>query len=290
MTKAIPSQTPEAEHLVVFRHNKIRRILHNDAWYFSVIDVVAILSESANPRRYWSDLKRQLAEKEGFSELYEKIVQLKLAAADGKAYETDCADTETLFRIVQSIPSPKAAPFKRWLAKVGFERVQEIEDPERAASRARALYRAKGYPDAWIEKRMRGIAVREELTGEWDKRGIKNQAEYAILTADIAVATFGLNPSQHKEFKGLNRENLRDHMTDLELIFTMLGEASTTEIARTRDAQGLPSNRQAAQAGGKIAGDTREKLEQQTGRRVVSRENFLPPAQSTSSRKLRKKD
>jgi len=264
-----------SDHLVVFQHRKIRRILHKGEWWFSVVDVVGALSGSDRPRKYWSDLKQKIERDEGVNELSEKIGQLKLPSADGKLYETDCANTETLFRIIQSIPSPKAEPFKRWLAKVGYERIKEIENPELATQRTRALYKAKGYPDAWIEKRMRGIAVREELTGEWDKRGVKGQQEYAILSAEIAEATFGLKPHQHKKLKGLKRENLRDHMTDLELIFSMLGEASTTEIARTHDAQGFPANRRAAWAGGKIAGDARNKLERQTGRRVVSRENFL---------------
>jgi DNA-damage-inducible protein D len=181
--------------------------------------------------RYWSDFKRQLTENEGFSQLYGKIVQLKLASSDGKKYDTDTANTETIFRIIQSIPSPKAEPFKRWLAKVGYERVQEIEDPELATQRTRAIYKAKGYSDEWIEKRMRGIAIREELTDEWDKRGVKMQREYAILTAEISKATFGMTPSEYKKHKSLQQENLRDHMTDLELIFSMLGEAATKEIA-----------------------------------------------------------
>lgn len=188
--------------LVVFEDRKIRRTLHNGEWYFSVIDVIEVLTGSSNSRRYWSDFKRQLAEKEGFSQLYEKIVQLKLESSDGKKYDTDTANTETIFRIIQSIPSPKAEPFKRWLAKVGYERVQEIEDPELATQRTRAIYKAKGYSDEWIEKRMRGIAIREELTDEWDKRGIKIQREYAILTAEISKATFGMTPSEYKKHKG----------------------------------------------------------------------------------------
>jgi len=210
------------DKLVIFEDKKIRRSFHNSEWYFSIIDVVEVLTDSSNARRYWSDLKSQLVESEGFSQLYEKIVQLKLLASDGKMRETDTANTETVFRIIQSIPSPKAEPFKRWLAQVGYERIQEIEDPELATQRTRAIYKAKGYSDEWIEKRMRGIAIREELTDEWDKKGIKLQREYAILTAEISKATFGMTPSEHKEHKGLERENLRDHMTDLELIFSML--------------------------------------------------------------------
>lgn len=272
--------------LAVFKGKKIRRELFNHEWFFSIIDVVEVLSESENPRRYWSDLKRNLSEKEGFSELYEKIVQLKLVSSDGKRYETDCANTETLFRIIQSIPSPKAEPFKRWLAKVGYERIQEIEDPELATKRTRALYQAKGYSEDWIEKRMRGIAIREELTDEWKKRGIKEDKEFSILTAEITKATFDMTPSEYKQHKGLKRENLRDHMNDLELIFSMLGEASTTEIARNKDVQGFHQNKDAAQKGGKIAGDARKKLELESGRKVVTPQNFLP--QKPGRRTLKK--
>jgi DNA-damage-inducible protein D len=271
------------DKLVVFEDKKIRRLFHNGEWYFSIIDVVEVLSASSNSRRYWSDLKIQLSESEGFVQLYGKIVQLKLEASDGKKYLTDTANTETLFRIIQSIPSPKAEPFKRWLAKVGYERIQEIEDPELATQRTRAIYKAKGYSDAWIEKRMRGIAIREELTDEWDKRGIKLQREYAILTAEISKATFGMTPSEYKEHKGLQRENLRDHMTDLELIFSMLGEAATKEIAVNRDAKGFDENKTAAKIGGKIAGDARHQLEQESGKPVISQENYLGRLVSTSN-------
>jgi DNA-damage-inducible protein D len=207
----------------------------------------------------------------------EKIGQLKMEAIDGKMRSTDVADTETLLRIIQSIPSPKAEPFKRWLAKVGNERLQEIEDPELASKRAKEIYKAKGYPDDWIEKRMRSIAIREELTDEWSKRGIKEQREYAILTAEISQAAFGLTPSEYKKVKNLKRENLRDHMTDLELIFSMLGEASTTKIARAKDAQGFEENEEAAITGGTIAGNARKALERESGEKVVTSENFLPP-------------
>jgi len=240
--------------------------------------VVGVLSESANPNRYWSDLKRKLSQEAGSAQPYEKIVRLKLAAPDGKQRETDCANTEALFRIIQSIPSPRAEPFKRWLAQVGYERVREIENPELASARARALYQEKGYPKDWIEKRLRSIAVRGELTDEWKERGVQEGKEYAILTAEIARATFGATPGEHGKLKGLERAkgaNLHDHMTDLELIFTMLGEASTTEIARRKDAQGFVENKQAAQEGGTIAGDAREALEAKSGRPVLSRENYL---------------
>ncbi len=201
-------------HLAVFKGKKIRRTLHQDEWWFSIVDVVEVLTGSERPRRYWNDLKKKLSD-EGYNELSEKIGQLKLQSIDGKYYETDCANTETMFRIIQSIPSPKAEPFKRCLEKVGFERVQEIEDPELATKRTRALYKAKGYSDDWIEKRMRGIAIREELTDEWKKRAVKEKREYEILTAEIAKAAFGITPAQHKGLKGLRRENLRDHMTDV---------------------------------------------------------------------------
>lgn len=189
--------------------------------------------------------------------------------------ETDTANTETIFRVIQSIPSSKAEPFKRWLAKVGYERILEIEDPELAAKRGRAIYKAKGYPDNWIEKRMRGIAIREQLTNEWEKRGVQEEKQYAILTAEIANATFGLKPSEHKTLKGLKNQNLRDHMTDLELIFTMLGEASTTEIAVQNDARGFHQNKKASRQGGEIAGNARKELEQKSGRKVVSNSNYL---------------
>jgi hypothetical protein len=204
---------------------------------------------------------------------------LKLPAPDGKLRETDCANTEGIFRIIQSVPSPKAEPFKRWLAKVGYERIQEIEDPELATKRTRALYKAKGYSDNWIEKRMRGIAIREELTGEWKKRGVGEDREYAILTSEISKATFGMTPSEYQKFKGLKRENLRDHMNDLELIFNMLGEAATTEITKSRDASGFVQNKRAAHEGGTVAGQARIDLEKRTGRKVTSNENYLdmPP-------------
>ncbi|MBB72490.1 MAG: phage antirepressor protein [Legionellales bacterium] len=270
------------DKIVVFKNKDIRRTLYQNEWWFSITDVVGALTESNNPRRYWSDLKRQLTETEGYNELYENIVQLKLVSSDGKKYSTNCANAETLFRIIQSIPSPKAEPFKRWLAKVGYERVQEIEDPELASKRARATYKAKGYPDSWIEKRMRSIAIREELTDEWQQRGIEEQRDYAILTAEITKAAFGMTPSEYKQHKGLERANLRDHMTDLELIFSMLGEASTTEIARNTDAQGFDENRTAAEEGGSIAGNARKELETKSGRSVITKDNYLALDSSTS--------
>lgn len=268
----------------LFQSAKIRSVWNEEEqqWYFSVIDVVGALSNASVPKRYWSDLKRKL-KSEGASETYEKIVRLKMLADDGKMRLTDSANTKILLRIIQSIPSPKAEPFKQWLAQVGSERIAEIEDPELAQTRMREIYRAKGYSDEWIARRERGIAVRDTLTDEWKKRGIKEGKEYAILTAEISKAAFGITPSQHKKLKDLNRpsENLRDHMTDLELLFTALGEASTTEIAKTHDAYGMTQNVSAARAGGKIAGDARAALEAKTGRKVVSASNYkdLPEAE-----------
>lgn len=259
--------------LVVFQDKEIRRTLHNHEWWFSVVDVCYALTGSVDAGAYWRKLKQRLNE-EG-SEVVTHCHGLKLVAPDGKKRLTDCANTEGIFRIIQSIPSPKAEPFKRWLAKVGYERVQEIEDPELATARTRELYRAKGYSEAWIEKRMRGIAVRAELTEEWKNRGVDGEPEYAILTAEISKAAFGMTPAEYKQHKGLKRENLRDHMTDLELIFSMLGEAATTEIARKQDTHGLAENKVAARKGGRIAGEAREKLEIETGEKVVSSENFL---------------
>jgi len=264
--------------LVVFQGRKIRRTWHNEEWYFSVVDVVGVLTDSEDPRNYWKVLKHRLI-KEGSNETVTKCNRLKMKSRDGKMRLTDCSNTENIFRIIQSIPSKKAEPFKRWLAKVGYERIREIENPELAQERAKEYYKLKGYPKEWIEKRVRGIAVRQELTDEWDQRGIEEQKDYAILTNEISKATFGVPIKKHKQIKGLDpklkNQNLRDHMTDLELIFTMLGEASTTEIARTGDAQGFLENRDAARKGGKIAGGARQKLEKETGRPVVSSDNYL---------------
>jgi len=262
--------------LIVFQGNGIRRLWYNEEWYYSVIDIIAILTEQEDfqtARKYWNKLSQRLRE-EG-SEVVTNCHRLKLPAPDGKLRETDCTNTETLFRIIQSIPSKNAEPFKLWLAQVGYERVQEIENPELAQKRMKELYKSKGYSGDWIEKRVRGIAIRDELTDEWDKRGIGTEKEYAILTAEISKATFGLTPSQYKELKGLKRENLRDHMNDLELIFTMLGEASTTKIAQKKDAQGFEENQNAAKEGGFVAGVARKELERRTGDKVVSEENYL---------------
>jgi hypothetical protein len=272
-------------HLAIFKGKKIRKTLHKDAWWFSVADVIETLTDSADPRQYIKKMRQRDPELDSYWGTI--CTPLELIAPDGKKRETNCANTEGLFRIIQSIPSPKAEPFKRWLAKVGYERVQEIEDPELATKRTKALYRAKGYSDKWIEKRMRGIAVRAELTDEWKKRGVKEEPEYAILTAEISQAAFGMTPGEYKKFKGLKRENLRDHMNDLELIFSMLGEAATTEIARQHDAQGFEQNRTAANKGGRIAGDARTDLERETGRRVTSTENYLSEPESTKRLKAK---
>ena len=262
--------------LKLFEDKKVRSEWNEleEKWYFSIIDVVEVLTNSPRPRKYWNALKTKL-QNEG-SELSHKLGQLKMPADDGKMRVTDVANTEQLLRLIQSIPSPKAEPFKQWLAKVGAERIAEIENPELAQARIRATYKAKGYSDEWIEKRIRGILVRDELTNEWKQRGVKEGREYAILTAEISKATFGIIPSDYKKLKGLTKanENLRDHMTDLELIFSMLGEASTTEIAKNRDAKGFDQNHTAAKAGGSVAGKAREDLEQKSGKKIVSSQNF----------------
>ena len=270
--------------LVVFQDRKIRRIWHDNQWHFSIIDIVAVLTGSTIPKRYWSDLKTKLDE-EGF-EAYDKIVQLKLPAEDNKLRETDCANTKTVFRLIQSIPSKKAEPFKRWLAKVGYERVQEIENPELAQERMKELYEQKGYSKSWIDKRLRGIAVRQDLTDEWKKRGIESQEDFSILTAEISKATFGMTPSEYKKFKGLTKENLRDHMRDLELIFTMLGEASTAEIERVKDPDTFEGHHKVSKEGGNVAKKARLELERKTKKPVVSKENYLVEPEREKRKRL----
>ncbi len=259
--------------IAVFRKKEIRKTIHNDEWWFVVEDVVTALTDSVNPKDYINKLRRR---DEQLGKGYGQIVHTLPIETRGGTQRVNCANTEGIFRIIQSIPSPKAEPFKLWLAKVGYERVQEIENPEIATQRTRALYKAKGYSDDWIEKRMRGIAIREELTDEWKKHGVKQEKEYEILTAEVSKAAFGLTPSQYKKLKGLKRENLRDHMTDLELIFSMLGEASTTQITRVEHPDTFVGNKKVARRGGNVAGIARKKLEQETHRRVISRENYLP--------------
>ena len=262
--------------IAIFKGKEIRKTLHKNEWWFSVTDVVEALTDSSDPKQYIKKIRQRDPELNSYWGTI--CTPLEIIAPDDKRRETNCANTEGIFRIIQSIPSPKAEPFKRWLAKVGYERVQEIEDPELASKRARALYEAKGYPSDWIEKRMRSIAIREELTSEWKNRGVQEQKDYAILTAEISKATFGMTPSEYQRFKGLKRENLRDHMNDLELIFSMLGEAATTEISCKRDTQGFNENKQAAKEGGSVAGNARRELEHKTGRNVVTKQNFLSTA------------
>jgi len=277
-------------NIKLFESKKVRSEWNEQEqmWYFSMIDVIEILTGSPRPRKYWSALKTKLIN-EGFEELSQNLGQLKMEATDGKMYLTDVANSKTLLRIIQSIPSPKAEPFKRWLAQVGFERLEEIENPELATQRTRDLYKAKGYPDDWIEKRMRSIAIREELTEEWRNRGVREQIEYSILTAEISKATFGLTPTEYKKVKGLKNQNLRDHMTDLELIFSMLGEASTTEIVKTINPKGFIENKKAARQGGAVAGNARIELESRTGRKIVSKNNYLPEKKKIKEIEIKKK-
>ncbi len=277
-------------NIKLFESKHIRSIWDDKAqrWLFAVVDVVAALTDSQNPQVYWRVLKKRLLA-EG-NESVTNCNALKMTAPDGKQRLTDVADTEQLFRLIQSIPSPKAEPFKRWLAKVGYERLEEIENPELAAARMRELYKAKGYSDEWIEKRVRGIAIRDELTNEWKKRGVKERREYSILTAEISRATFGMTPTEYKAFKSLAQpaDNLRDHMNDLELIFTMLGEASTTEIARNKDAQGYVENRNAAVKGGSVAGRARRDLEKKSGKRIASKENYKQLPEAVARKRIKK--
>jgi hypothetical protein len=270
--------------LIIFQDKKIRKVWFNDEWYFSIVDVVAVLTDSVNSRNYWKVLKHRLIE-EG-SEVVTKCNQLKLLASDGKYYETDCANTEIIFRLIQSIPSSRAEPFKIWLARVGYERVQEIEDPELAQKRMRNLYKLKGYSDSWIEKRVRGIILRDKLTDEWKKREVKTNTEFAILTSEISKATFDMTPTEYKDFKGLKKENLRDHMHDLELIFSMLGEASTTTIARSKDAKGFIENKETAKEGGTVARVARTELERRSKKKVSTTENYLDEPEFSKRRKL----
>jgi len=265
----------EEVQLVLFKGKEIRQKFHNNEWFFSVIDAIAAISESDQPSRYWNELKAQLTKKEGFLELFANIEKLKMPSADGKSRETDAVNTETLFRIIQSIPSKKAEPFKKWLAKVGYERIQEFQDPEIAIKRAMLTYKVKGYPDEWVNARIQTILSRKEITSEWSKRGIEGM-KYALLTDSISLGTFGIKTQYHRNFKGLKKHhNLRDHMSPLELALTMLGETTTVEIAKSTNAQGFKENDEAAKAGGQIAGNTRKNIEKQIGKKVVTNSNFL---------------
>lgn len=258
----------------IFEGKQVRRVYLEKEWWFSVIDIIAFLTDSKKPRDYWHKMK--IREKNTSEcELSTICRQLKLQASDGKNYETDCANTAGIFRIIQSIPSPKAEPFKLWLAKIAKERIDEIENPELGVDRVKSIYEKKGYEKGWIDKRMRGVAVRHSLTDEWTERGAKKSIDYAILTNDIMQGAFDLKVQEYKQLKGIERENLRDHMTDLELIITMLGEATTTQITQQKNSQGLDKLRSDAKIGGAVAGRTRKDIEKQTGKKVVSKENFL---------------
>jgi DNA-damage-inducible protein D len=275
--KKIYNMEENKNKIVVFQEKNVRRVWHNEQWYFSVIDVIEVLTESPNPRKYWSVLKVREPQ------LATNCSQLKLMASDGKSRSTDVANTEGIFRILMSVPSPKVEPFKLWLAQVGKERLDEQSNPEIAIERARTIYKAKGYSDKWIESRIKSIDIRKQLTDEWYKRGVKEGQEYSILTAEIAKATFGISPSEHKSLKNLKKENLRDHMTNLELIFTMLGEEMTHSIAVQENSQGFIENHDAARKGGKAAGVARDNAEKVSGVKVLSKQNFLNINQDETS-------
>lgn len=262
----------ETTKISLFQGKKIRKTFHNNEWWFVVEDVVLALIDSSDPKQYIQRMKQRDVQ---LAEGWVQLVHTLDVPTEGGRQKMNCANTEGVFRIIQSIPSSKAEPFKRWLAKVGYERMQEIENPELATKRTRMLYKLKGYPDDRIEKRMRGIAIREELTDEWQKRGLETNKDYEILTAEISKATFGVTPSEYKKLKGLKRENLRDHMDDFELIFTMLGERATTEIHRTEDSKGVEKLKKDAKSGGDIAGNARKELEKKLGRPVISKKNYL---------------
>ena len=264
--------TNQEQHLAIFQGKKIRRAWFNDEWWFVATDIVEVLTDSKDPKGYLKDIRRR---DEGFAQGWVQIATPLSIETEGGRQMLNCVSTKGAFRLIQSIPSKKAEPFKQWLAQVGYERVQEIENPELAQKRMKELYKAKGYSDDWIEKRVRGIAIRDELTDEWNKREVKTEKEYAILTAEISKATFGMTPSEYQEFKGLKKENLRDHMNDLELIFTMLGERVTTEITRKDDSQGYLECEDAAQRGGKVAGNARKEAEKEIGNPIISNENYL---------------
>ena len=275
--------------LVLFQTKEIRRLWHDQEWFFSVVDIIEALTDSPYPRQYWEKVKQREFLELQLSPIW---LQLKLESADGKKYATDCVNTKNALRLIQSIPSKKAEPFKLWLAQVGKERLDEIENPELAQERMKAIYEQKGYPKGWIDKRLRGIAVRQNLTDEWQKRGIKTQDDFAILTAEISRATFGLTPNEYLKLKDIpekSKANLRDNMTDLELIFTMLGERVTTEISEKEKPAGLPANKKVARRGGGVAGKARQETEKELGRSVVSSKNYLQDGEDKKLKKPKRK-
>jgi len=278
------------DKLVVFQDTNIRRVWHKEEWYFSIIDVVRVLTDSMDSKDYWYRLKKRELESSSV-ELSTFCRQLKLPSSDGKFYSTDCANTKSLFRIIQSIPSKKAEPFKLWLAQVGYERIEEIENPELGQNRIKEYYELKGYPKAWIDKRLRGIAIRQELTDEWKNRKIKTEKEFAILTNEISKATFEKTTQEYKQFKKLQRknQNLRDHMTDWELILTMFGEKATTDITKERNSQGFDKCKESAKEGGQTANEARKSIENRLGKSVISKENFLPKHKKAISSKNNQK-
>ena len=259
--------------IVLFQEKNIRRIEHNGEWWFSVVDVIAVLTDSSQPQRYWADMKKRSSKESNQSFAF--CEQLKMKAADGKNYKTESANREGLLRIVMSIPSPKAESFRLWLAQIGNQHIEEIENPELGIERIREIYLAKGYTEKWVNTRLKTMDIRKQLTDEWQQRGVKEGQEYAILTSEIAKATFGLTPNEHAKYKGLEKQNLRDHMTNLELIFTMLGEEMTRSIAIDDDAKGFQENHEAAVRGGTIAGNARKNVEKERGKPVVSPQNYL---------------
>ena len=276
MAEKEKTMTDKKNKLIVFQGKKIRRLWHNDDWYYSVVDICGVLTDSADSGAYWRKLKQRL--KQEGSEVVTICHGLKIEAPDGKKRVTDCSNTKGVFRIIQSIPSKKAEPFKRWLAQVGQDRLDEIENPELAQQRMKEIYEKKGYPQDWIDKRLRGIAIRQNLTDEWRERGIVEQKDFAILTAEISKATFGMTPTEYKKYKNLpekSKANLRDHMDDLELIFTMLGERVTTEISQKEKPETFNKNKNVARRGGKVAGNARKDTEKELGRSVVAKQNYL---------------
>ena len=274
----------ENNKIVVFQEQNIRRIWHNEEWYFSVVDIIQVLTDSSQSNRYWSDMKKRSIKES--NQPFAFCEQLKMTANDGKNRLTEAANTEGIFRIIMSIPSPKAEPFKLWFAQLGKERIDEIENPELAAERARGYYKAMGYDVAWIEMRMKTIEVRGELTDQWKGRGVQEGREYAILTAEISNATFGMTPTEYKDLKSLKKENLRDHMTNLELIFTMLGEETTRQKTVEADAQGFTENQKMALEGGKSAGKALDAFEQESGVKVTTANNFKAQIETAKQKSI----